>query len=280
MTTSSCNGDCEHCASEHKTENCKLEKRLDDIGRTLVVMSGKGGVGKSTVAVNLACALAARGQKVGLLDVDLHGPSVPGLLGVGGAPVIQTEEGILPVEAGPLKVMSVGFLVRDPDDAIIWRGPAKMAVIRQLLEDVCWGPLDYLVIDCPPGTGDEPLSVVQLVTGPKAAVIVTTPQRVAADDVARSIGFCRKLDLPVCGLLENMSGFVCPHCGKVTDIFASGGGEALAARMGVPFAGKIPIDPAVCQAGDAGTPFALSADSPTGKAFASAVDRLMAAFPE
>lgn len=225
------------------------------IRHKVIVLSGKGGVGKSTVAVNLAVALALAGKRVGLLDVDIHGPSVPKLLRLDDAKV-QVEDGaILPVERAGLKVMSIGLLLHAHDDAVIWRGPMKMGVIKQFLQDVRWGELDYLIIDSPPGTGDEPLSVCQLVKNADGAVVVTTPQDVATTDVRRSITFCRQLNLPVLGVVENMSGFKCPQCGTVTDIFKTGGGEQMATEMKIPFLGRIPIDPAVGQACDDGKPF-------------------------
>ncbi|MPN06155.1 Iron-sulfur cluster carrier protein [bioreactor metagenome] len=182
---------------------------------------------------------------------------------------------ILPVEIGTLKVMSVGFMLEHADDAVIWRGPMKISVIQQMLNDVAWGELDCLVVDCPPGTGDEPLSICQMLGDADGAVIVTTPQQVAASDVAKSINFCRQLKFPIVGLIENMSGFVCPHCGEVTDIFASGGGEALASRYGIPFLGKIPLDPRVCRNSDDGTPFIRhSAATPAAAAFNAILQQL------
>jgi len=235
------------------------EKQLDDrmlmIRHKIIVMSGKGGVGKSTVAANLAVSLALAGRKVGLLDVDIHGPSIPKMLHIEDASVQMQNGAILPVEKAGMKIMSIGLLLQNRDDALIWRGPMKMGVIKQFLKDVDWGELDYLIIDSPPGTGDEPLSVCQLVKNPDGAVIVTTPQDVATVDVRKSINFCKQLKLPVLGVVENMSGFVCPKCGEITDIFKTGGGERMATDMGVPFLGRIPVDPAVGEACDAGTPF-------------------------
>jgi ATP-binding protein involved in chromosome partitioning len=255
--------------------NQALQERLQQIKHKIIVLSGKGGVGKSTVAVNLAVSLLSAGQRVGLLDVDIHGPSIPKMLHLENTRVEATPDAILPVEKEGLKVMSIGFLIQDPDDAVIWRGPMKMGVIEQFLKDVEWGALDYLIIDSPPGTGDEPLSVCQLVKNPDGAVIVTTPQDVATSDVRRSITFCRKLGLPVLGVVENMSGFVCPKCGEVTNIFKTGGGERMAQDMGVAFLGRIPIDPAVDEAGDAGTPF-VQENTPTARAFEQIVAGVMA----
>jgi len=262
-------------SEEQYLERLELCERMSRIRRKIIVLSGKGGVGKSTVAVNLAVALSLRGKSVGLLDVDIHGPSVPKLLNLDAHPEV-VEGMILPVECGNLKVMSIGFLLRDRNDAVIWRGPMKMGVIKQFLKDVEWGELDYLVVDCPPGTGDEPLSVVQLM-GEAKAVIVTTPQDVALLDVRKSITFCRQLHVPVLGVIENMSGFVCPECGKVTDIFKTGGGERMASEMGVPFLGRVPIDPQVVSSGDTGRPFMYSSpDSATGKVFDNVAQILLA----
>ena len=245
-----------------------LLERLQKIKHKIIVLSGKGGVGKSTVAVNLAVSLSAAGKQVGLLDVDIHGPSIPKMLHLEDAKVEMQDYSILPIEKAGLKVMSIGFLLQNPDDAVIWRGPMKMGVIEQFLKDVAWGELDYLIIDSPPGTGDEPLSVCQLVKNPDGAVIVTTPQDVATSDVRRSITFCRRLGLPVIGVIENMSGFVCPKCGQITNIFKTGGGERMAHDMGVPFLGRIPLDPAVDDACDAGRPFVQDENqTETAKAF-------------
>jgi len=231
-------------------------------------LSGKGGVGKSTVASNLAISLVLAGKKVGLLDVDIHGPSIPKMLGMDDAKVQIKNGVILPVEKDGLKVMSIGFLLQNRDDAVIWRGPMKMGVIKQFLQDVDWGELDYLIIDLPPGTGDEPLSICQLVKNADGAVIVTTPQDVATADVRKSITFCRQLGLSVLGVVENMSGFVCSKCGTVTDIFKAGGGERMANEMAVPFLGRIPIDPAVGEACDEGKPFVFHySRTETAKAF-------------
>lgn len=236
-------------------EQMQLEQSLQRIGRRLIVLSGKGGVGKSTVAVNLAVALAQAGRRVGLLDIDIHGPSIPTMLGIGPADFVQKGNRMIPVEVEGLKVISIGLMLQSPDTAVIWRGPLKMTMIKQFLKDVEWGDLDDLVIDAPPGTGDEPLSICQLIGSPSTAVIVTTPQRVAEIDVRKSISFCRHLQVPVLGVVENMSGFACPHCGKLTDILPAGGGGRISEDMDVPFLGSIPIDPQVAVAGDEGRAF-------------------------
>jgi Mrp family chromosome partitioning ATPase len=236
-------------------ERRKLQSRLCRIRRKVVVLSGKGGVGKSTVAVNLAASLVLAGKRVGLLDVDIHGPSIPTMLGLEQITMHGSGDGMLPVEIGEIKVMSLGFLLKSPDDAVIWRGPMKMGVIKQFLKDVVWGDLDYLIIDSPPGTGDEPLSVCQLIGNLDGAVVVTTPQKVAAIDVRKSITFCRTMHVPVLGVVENMSGFVCPKCGEVTPVLCSGGGRQIATDMGVPFLGSIPLDPKIAEACDSGRAF-------------------------
>ncbi|MDD4442383.1 MAG: Mrp/NBP35 family ATP-binding protein [Kiritimatiellae bacterium] len=256
-------------------DDAKLKARLNRIRRKIIVMSGKGGVGKSTVAVNLAMSAMLAGQRVGLLDVDLHGPSVPTMLGLVGYRLEGGENGMLPVEIGGLKVLSVGFLLQNNDDPVIWRGPMKMGVIRQFIEDVEWGDLDLLVIDVPPGTGDEPLSVCQLIPELEGAVIVTTPQKVAAADVRKSINFCRELGVKVLGVIENMSGFACPKCGEVTQILRANGGRVMAGEMGVPFLGSIPIDPLIAESCDDGKAFVESAaSSPAAGAFREIVREL------
>jgi Mrp family chromosome partitioning ATPase/predicted Fe-Mo cluster-binding NifX family protein len=256
----------------------EVSRRMKAVRRKIIVLSGKGGVGKSTVAVNLAAAAAGAGLKVGLLDVDVHGPSVPRLLGLQDVRPQARGESILPVQAeNGLAVMSIGFLLGGRDDAVIWRGPMKFNLIRQFLADVEWGELDLLVVDSPPGTGDEPLSVVQLISNPDGAVVVTTPQEVAVADVRRCISFCRELSLPVLGVIENMSGFVCPYCGRATDVFGSGGGEQMAEQMGVPFITRVPMDPEVTRSGESGIPcVAATADNnPATAAFRAAVDAIL-----
>lgn len=235
-----------------------LDKKMCSIKHKIIVMSGKGGVGKSTTAVNLALALVQHGYKVGLLDIDLHGPSVPKMCGLEGRFPKADENGIQPLETSGLKLMSLGFLLRSVGEAAIMRGPMKTGTIRQFLAEVNWGELDYLVLDCPPGTGDEPLSAIQSVGKNSAAVVVTTPQDVALIDVEKSLNFCLKMKLPVIGLIENMSGFICPHCGEKTDLFKSGGAVKLAEKTGTPLLGSIPFEPKIVLSGDSGKPYVLS----------------------
>jgi Mrp family chromosome partitioning ATPase/predicted Fe-Mo cluster-binding NifX family protein len=274
VTAEACHSD----ESQRELEELELQTRMERIGRKILVLSGKGGVGKSTVAANLAVSLATAGKKVGLLDVDLHGPSIPKILGLEGQRLgSDPTGGISPIQVSEnLSVVSVGLLLDSASDAVIWRGPMKYSVIRQFLKDVAWGRLDYLVIDSPPGTGDEPLAVAQLVGRGAWALVVTTPQDVAIADVRRSVSFCQTLNLRVAGIVENMSGMVCPHCGQTVDLFKTGGGERLAAEMGVPFLGRIPLDPQIVTSGDSGTPFVQSsADSPTAKAFARVMEPIL-----
>lgn len=262
---------------EQYHERLQLMKRISRIKHKILVLSGKGGVGKSTVAVNLAWSLSEENKQVGLLDIDIHGPSIPTLLNLEGHPVSSDGKSILPVEIGNnLKVMSIGFLLGNRDDAVIWRGPMKYKAISQFLRDVEWGDIDFLIVDSPPGTGDEPMSVIQLIGNADGAVIVTTPQHVAISDVRRCITFCRQLRLPVLGVIENMSGFVCPYCGKRVDIFKTGGGEVMAREMNVPFLGRIPIDPNIVVAGDNGTPHINAfAESEAAKSFRKAIEPIL-----
>ena len=257
----------------------------DNIGRIkhkVVVLSGKGGVGKSTVATNIAVALSLKGQKVGLMDVDIHGPSIPKMLGLEGHTLRGSETGLAPiVYSDNLRVMSIGFILRSQNDAVIWRAPLKHKLIRDFLTEVKWGDLDYLIIDSPPGTGDEPLSVTQLLENADGAIIVTTPQDVALIDVRKAITFCRQVNLPVLGVVENMSGFVCPHCGKTVNIFKTGGGESMASDMAVPFLGRIPLEPKIVDAGDSGKPyFEYYRQSETAKAFNRVIEPLLGLTPQ
>ncbi|HOX35552.1 MAG TPA: Mrp/NBP35 family ATP-binding protein [Methanoregulaceae archaeon] len=233
-------------------------KAAIDVRHVVLVLSGKGGVGKSTVSVNLAYALANAGKQVGLLDLDIHGPNIPKMLGIENERPAVLDKAIEPVHVtGNLSVMSMAFLLPDTSTPVIWRGPMKMGAIQQFLSEVNWGSLDYLVVDLPPGTGDEALSIVQLAPNVKGAVIVTTPQDVAVLDAIKAAKFIGKLELPVLGVIENMSGMVCPHCGKAVDLFGTGGGKKAADDLHVPFLGAIPLDPAMVRAGDEGRPFIL-----------------------
>ncbi|MFW9603863.1 MAG: Mrp/NBP35 family ATP-binding protein [Trichlorobacter sp.] len=256
-TVSGCSGAA--CSSCHDAApaplSSEVKKPLNKIGETIVVMSGKGGVGKSTIAVNIAISLQMAGFRVGILDSDIHGPSIPTMLGVPSGSIMENDGCFLPIAAHGLKVISIGYFLENTDDAVIWRGPVKAGVITQFINDVVWGELDYLVVDSPPGTGDEPLTVCQSIDGKVSAVIVTTPQKVADVDVRKSISFCRDLPVPILGIIENMSGFVCPHCGEVTELFGVGGGKALAEEFSLPFLGAVPIDPAIVVSGDTGQPF-------------------------
>jgi ATP-binding protein involved in chromosome partitioning len=253
-----------------------LRFRMDKIKHKIAVISGKGGVGKSTVTVNLAAAFALHGKKVGVLDADIHGPSVPRLLGLTGQQVKVGPPGAFPV-TGPLgmKVVSIDFFLSKENVPTIWRGPLKMTAIRQLLSDIVWGELDILLIDLPPGTGDEPLSVAQLLPEMDGVVIVTMPSDLSRAVVEKAITFARRLNMPIAGIVENMSGFICPHCGYKIDIFQSGGGEKMAKETGVPFLGSIPIDPQVSTDSDKGSPFVIAhPDSAAAKAFVEIVKKV------
>jgi len=250
---------------------------MENIAHKFLVLSGKGGVGKSTIAVNLAVWLSMQGKNVGLLDIDIHGPSIPKLLNLGDKSVQTEGDKIKSVlYSDTLKVMSIGFLLPDESNAVIWRGPMKHNIIKQFISEVDWGQLDYLVVDCPPGTGDEPLSVIQLIGSANGAVIVTTPQQLSIVDVKKCITFCRQLNLPVLGVIENMSGFICPKCGQKTDVFKSGGGEIMANEMHLPFLGRIPIDPQIVEACDSGRPFVYHYNqSQTAKAFEKVLNPIL-----
>lgn len=259
-------------------QELKVRERMNKVRHKIAVISGKGGVGKSTVTVNLAMAFAMHGHvnRVGILDADIHGPSVPKMLGIAGQRLQVGPPGAFPA-SGPLgiKVVSMDFLLPDENSPVIWRGPLKMSAIRQFLSDIVWGDLDILLIDLPPGTGDEPLSVAQLLPEMDGVVIVTIPSDVSQIIVKKSAFFARQLGMPIIGIIENMSGFVCPKCGFRADIFQSGGGRKIAEELQIPFLGSIPIDQRVCQDSDKGTPFILEhADSPASKSFAEIVDRV------
>jgi Mrp family chromosome partitioning ATPase len=254
----------------------EIEKTLAKIKNKLIVLSGKGGVGKSTVAVNLAQALSQRGQKVGLLDVDLHGPNLAKMLGVEGMKSINIQCKIMPIKINDnLKLISMALFLDSPNSPVIWRGPLKMKIIQQFLSDVDWGDLDWLICDSPPGTGDEPLSVAQLIPA-TTALIVTTPQAVSLLDSRKAIAFAKKLKLRIIGVVENMSGFICPQCGKRTDLFKAGGGKRVAEECGIPFLGNIPIDSQIVDSGDSGKSYlADNRESKAAKEFNSIVDKII-----
>ncbi len=241
------------------------EEVLPGVENVIAVASGKGGVGKSTVAVNLAAGLSRLGARVGLFDADIYGPNVPRMVDADQRPQATEEERIIPPEKFGMKLMSMDFLV-GKDDPVIWRGPMVHKVLTQLWEDVEWGQLDYMVVDLPPGTGDAQLTLLQSVpvTG---AVIVTTPQEVAIDDARKGLRMFGRHDTVVLGIAENMSGFTCPDCGSTHDVFGKGGGEAFAAENELPYLGGIPLDPSVRTGGDEGKPIVLDEESPTGEAF-------------
>ncbi len=260
-------------------QNRRLQEKMPRIKHKLIVMSGKGGVGKTSVAVNLSCALASLGRQVGLLDVDLHGPNIAKMLGIENEFLGMKDPDIEPVAVTPhLKAVSLALTGMDRDRPIIWRGPMKASAIRQFLSDVNWGALDYLIIDSPPGTGDEPLSVCQLIPTITGAVIVTTPQDMAVLDARKSILFAKELDIPVIGVIENMSGFICPHCRQEIDIFKKGGGQKAAEELNVPFLGRIPLDPELVTLADSGRPFVSpGTESDTARTFAGIVTAIEAA---
>ncbi len=256
-------------------QDASVADSLRKIRSKLVVMSGKGGVGKTSTSVNLALALAGSGFKVGLMDVDLHGPDVPRMLGLTGMPEVNPNRKLEPMRHSEnLTAISMESFLPQRDDAVIWRGPLKFSAIRQFIADVDWGQLDFLVIDSPPGTGDEPLTVAQQIPDARA-IIVTTPQEVALADVRKSINFCRTVKLDILGMVENMSGLSCPHCGEVIEIFGSGGGERTAAEMKVDFLGRIPMDPRMVACADSGRSFqSVYPEAPVSRAYQQLAERV------
>ncbi len=258
-----------------------IKTSLAKIKNKILVMSGKGGVGKSTVSTNLAMGLADRGYKVGLMDVDLHGPDICRMLNLNESlrdNHVQGSSLIPPMQVGDnLKVISLEYMMEDRDDPIIWRGPLKIQAIRQFISDMDWGELDYLIIDAPPGTGDEPLTIANTIPDSQA-LVVTTPQNIALADVRKSINFCNHVKMNIIGLVENMSGMVCPHCSEVVDVFKSGGGEKTAKDFKINFLGRVPIDPRVVVGGDDGSPYLSSkVDSPAVSAFSSVIENVLSA---
>ena len=257
-----------------KSRPASADDPLTGVKHVILVMSGKGGVGKSTTATNLAMALSKRGYRTGLLDADIYGPSIPTMLGVTGRPVSADGKTIEPLERFGIKLMSIGFLLDDPKSAVIWRGPMLHGALQQFLKDVAWGDLDYLVLDLPPGTGDVALSLAQR-TSVTGAVIVTTPQNVATDDVFKSVSMCVKVDIPVLGVIENMSWFIDP-AGIKHELFGKGGGQAVADFAKAPLLGQIPLDQTVREWGDKGTPVVQAApDSPIAAAFFDLADKVV-----
>ena len=247
---------------------------LPGIGDIVAVSSTKGGVGKSTVAVNLACALTALGRRVGMLDADIYGPSLPTMLGLSGRPQVAEQTKVFPLERYGLRVMSMGFFL-DDTSPVIWRGPLVTGLLRQFLKDVQWGELDVLVVDLPPGTGDAQLTLVQQVPL-SGGLVVTTPQAVSVIDVERGIAMFNQVNTPVLGLVENMSVYICPHCGTRDELFGSGGAARLERRFGVPVLGQIPIDPAVRVSGDAGTPIVIDQpEHPVSRIYRSIAERVV-----
>ena len=276
-------GSCGTAKITKSMQDIGLQSTLSKIKHKILVMSGKGGVGKSTVATNVAMGLAKRGYQVGLIDVDLHGPDICRMLDL-------TEKLYTKKEAKPnllppmiyndnLKVISLEYLMENRDEAIIWRGPLKIQAIRQFIGEIDWGKLDYLVIDAPPGTGDEPLSVAQTIKDVNA-LIVTTPQEIALADVRKSISFCRHVKIRILGIVENMSGFICPHCSKPVDIFGSGGGKKVALEYSLRFLGNVPMDPQVVMGGDSGKPYLSSgAGTVATKAFDEVLENVIKELP-
>jgi Mrp family chromosome partitioning ATPase len=275
-----------------------IAERMSEVKHIILVLSGKGGVGKSTTSSQLAFALAARDYQVGLLDVDICGPSIPHMLGLDGEEIHQSNMGWQPVYVQDnLGVMSIAFMLPNRDDAVIWRGVRKNGLIKQFLKDTCWGELDFLIIDSPPGTSDEHISLAQYLkksTDVDGALIVTTPQEVSLLDVRKEINFCAKTKIPVLGVVENMSGFTCPNCDSCTEIFfpSSGGAEKMSSDMGVPFLGKVPLDPRFSKAGESGVslfapededgdgPRRVTADAPSVRALRKIVDQILVSVGE
>ena len=265
---------------KHKNNNLKkeeLDNVLSLIKHKIFVFSGKGGVGKSTIASNLAAGLAQRGYKTGILDIDIHGPSIPKLFNIEDVQLKIENNQIQPIEVlKNLKAISIGSLINSTETPIIWRGPRKVGVIKQFIKDVNWGKLDYLIVDSPPGTGDEPLTICQLIPDADGAVIVTTPQDLAIIDVKKAITFCREVDINIIGVIENMSGFKCPNCGTESHILKSNGGQKMAESMKVPFLGKIPIEMSIAQSGDDGIPYICNNESlkPSLEIFNKIIDKI------
>jgi Mrp family chromosome partitioning ATPase len=262
-----------NCADKDRADSCAIE-RMSRIKHKIIIASGKGGVGKSTVAVNLAWALKSKGYIVGLIDADITGPSIPKLLGIEDQRMTKGPDGIRPGDAKGIKVASMALLLPSRDSAVVWRGPMKMAAIKQFVQDVVWGDLDFLLIDLPPGTSDEPLSVIQLIPDMTGAIIVTTPQEVSLLDSRKAVNMVKSMKVQVLGIVENMSGLSCPHCKEIINIFSTGGGKKAAEELKVQFLGAIPLDPEVCSLGDSGIPF-VDMSTRAQDSFEKIVDNLL-----
>ena len=275
----SCDGLCSSCSDKGSYDDQRAQQketvdRMTRIKHKIVVGSGKGGVGKSTVTVNLAVALQSRGFKVGILDADITGPNIPKLLGIEDQKLMAGPVGLEPADAAGIKVVSMALLLTSKDSAVVWRGPMKMSALKQFVSDVNWGDLDFLLVDLPPGTSDEPISAAQLITGLDGAIIVTTPQEVALLDSRKALNMFLMMDVPMLGIVENMSGLICPHCGGRIEVFKTGGGERAAKELDVPFLGAIPLDAEIGRLGDLGQAF-TGKDTPAAKAFDEIVESIL-----
>ena len=268
--------------NEKKMKELYQKQNLKNIKKKIIIMSGKGGVGKSTVATNLVYGLALEGKKVGILDVDIHGPSIGKLMGIEGKKLGGPKSDHRPT---PIKVvenvyaLTIATFLESPDTPVVWRGPLKTGAIKQFLQDIEWPELDYLIVDCPPGTGDEPLTITQLMGGMDGSIIVTTPQDIALLDARKTINFSKKMNVPVLGIIENMSGFKCPHCGKDINLFKTGGGQKASEDFEVDLLGKIPIDSDIVESGDSGRPYVYDYNKKEGaKKYKSIVKELLKKF--
>ena len=279
-----CDGKCDSCSSSSscsdakkamEMQNAKIRENMGKIKHKIAILSGKGGVGKSTVTVNLAATLSAMGKKVGILDGDIHGPNIPKMLGVEDIQPFADENGIYPITTPEgIKTMSISYFLPDKNTPVIWRGPKVSGAIRQFLSDVVWGELDYLLIDTPPGTGDIQITIMQSIPDIDGVIIVTTPEEVAVLDARKSITMAKTTNIPIIGIVENMGGFVCPHCNKVVDIFGKGGGEKAAKELDVEFLGRIPLDIKAREASDKGIPM-VSLDCTATKEFKKIVEKVI-----
>lgn len=275
----SCDGLCSSCTDKMSCDDPRAQQketadRMIRIKHKIVVGSGKGGVGKSTVTVNLAAALQSRGYKVGILDADITGPNIPKLLGIENVKLMAGPEGLQPADASGIKTVSMALLLKNRESPVVWRGPMKMAALKQFVSDVNWGDLDFLLVDLPPGTSDEPISAAQLISGLDGAIIVTTPQEVALLDSRKAVNMFLMMNVPMLGIIENMSGLICPHCGKMIDVFKTGGVENAAKELDVPFLGAIPLDAEISRLGDMGKTFTKN-ETAAAKAFDKVVDAIL-----